>query len=717
MNTEFPAPKFRGPGVVGMWLIALFPLLNLLVFTPVTIYLANADEFEFGIVGLLPALLGLAMAAAVLLAAPGMLLRPAGRARLAVVLFTLGVLTWLQGAFLMYDYGVLDGRGIDWQDFSPLVSADVLLWVAVLAAAVLLARRLSRVVVFGAVTFMVLQAVPLLTDLAHERDEVESAQDKAAMSDIVGYSTGRNVLHLVLDNFQTDIFKELVTEKQLQQVFDGFVLLEDNVAASPHTSLAIPAILSGGIYDGSMPASEYYREAMGSGLNAALLERGFEVNLVPLMSMRDAPATRYFEVPTPYASNEQLQRMGEGTFLLDVSLFRLLPHELRRWVYREGNWRISNLTYNPASGKGFQHRQFLADYIDQIEVRTEVPTYHFVHLWPPHPPFTTTAAGRHAGSVLPNTRENYLNEARPVVMLLADLIARLKDLEIYDDTLIILQSDHGGGFEPDGVANRALGLFAVKPLSSRGAMRVSSNPTTTADTPATVMGLLGLEGHGFPGRPALAASTGESERTRRFVYIQNGELRRIMIRGSANDPESYSESIPVQMQSGPRAYRYGESVKTGLLGIGGRYLGEGWASQADRHVWSNGGRASLALQVQPPPDDLRLTVDLMPHIDEEILPRQRIRVNVNGRRAGEWTATRPGRHSFAVDIPQDWVAAEDLDIEFELPDSASPAVLGTGGDERELGIAIIGFRIDDLASAQDAEDMKTDPGEQDEESR
>lgn len=677
----------------ALWASALLPALGLCLFGPLGILQANPEEFDS-----LPraVLLGAGLAVGALLALPGHALPPAWRARWVSLLFVLGLLMWLQGAFLMHDYGVLDGRGMRFEGFGALASGDVLLWLAALTAAVIFAPRLASIAGFGAAVFIVLQAVPLAGFLL----SFEAAPDNEEPQippDILAYSGTRNIVHGVFDNFQTDVFEQVVAEEDLREHFDGFTLYTNNLAVAPHTSLAVPAIFSGRAYDGSMPADDYYQQAVGEGFHTRLHKRGMTVNLLPLLSMRQGEYSAYFEPPSFYGVPERQRLLTEAVQLINVALFRQVPHPARAWVYNDNRWRLGQLLSFSRGGKGFHQRRFLADYIERIDTGGETPAYHYVHTWSPHPPFTTRRNGSQAPSALANTRENYLNEARPTVALMVDWIERLKALGLYDDALIIFQSDHGGGYEPDFMPSRSLALLAVKPPGARGPMAFSDAPSTVADVAATVLETVGIDDPAFPG-PSLWRLE-DDERTRRFVFQSDGEFHVTEVAGRVDNPAAYAEPRRLDIVADPRDYEYGSSVAVGLVGQGGRYLGEGWSAPEDRHVWSNGRQASLLLEVRPPASDLELNLTFLPHVHAEALPEQRIEILVNGRPLTSWVATEPGRTTLDMRIPHDWVSARQLEILFRLPDAASPADLGTGGDRRELGIGLINFRLQPVESS------------------
>lgn len=680
--------------------VALLPVLNITVFGTSTIYYGNAGEFESGYSSLLFIFLVITVPAALLLSALGLVFRTGARQVYISQLFGLGVLLWAQGAFMMHGYGVLDDRGIDWDAFGLRAWTDLLIWGLVLVAATVFARRLSQVAVAGSLLLILAQGALFARAAIMMGEDVwtKDLKHRAFPSEeIFAYSSSGNIVHIVMDNFQSDVFLELVQEQEFEREFDGFIFFQENTAPAHHTAYSIPAIFSGRVYTGSVSPGEYYREAMESGFHNVLAEHEYKINLMPMLSMRQGRFANYFEIPGVYDGSESDVIRKEAAYLLDVSIFRQIPHIARIWMYNGNNWRLSMWLSDPELNKAFQHRKFFADYIDKLRVEDGVPAYHFMHLWPPHPPFTTTRSGRYAGAVLPNTREHYLDESRPMVKLFIDLLHRLKDLGIYDDAMILLQSDHGGGFEPEFMPRRLLGLFMVKPRGRSGPLQVSDSKTSGADAARTVLDGVSIE-NSFPGRDVLSIGRGENRR-RRYVYFGGDDaksLKTILIEGSVYARSSYHE-LPVTAVGGQtRKYRYGEFIDAGLIGEGGSYLFRGWSTQADKHVWSKGHESVLLIPADTPSGDLLLSIDVIPHIHPEMLPVQRIEVLINGRELTRWEVRERRAQRLQAEIPANWIDSPELMITFRLPDAASPRALGTGGDRRVLGMALRRFQLQEL---------------------
>jgi len=278
-----------------------------------------------------------------------------------------------------------------------------------------------------------------------------------------------------------------------------------------------------------------------------------------------------------------------------------------------------------------------------------------------------------------------------MVRLLARFVTRLKALGVYDQSLIIFQSDHGGGFEPDHMPVRLLGLMAIKPPGSRGSLRTSPVQSSMTDLPATLVEQAGLGEFSGPGMSIFSLEPGD--RQRRFVFMHDGELHSLSISGPVSDPDSFGPIEHVDTVVRSRAYRPGKRVLAGLAGEGGRYLGEGWSSQDDRLVWNNGHEATLLLELPPVDGDLVLGLEFIPNIDPDRHPAQRISAEVNGRLVGEWVAEEKRGMRVRAPVPAEWLDRPLTEIRLILPDAASPAELGSGSDSRTLGVALTAFSL------------------------
>ena len=680
--------------------ISLLPVLTFFLVGPFFLYAGNYSEFESGFSDLFPILLTLATISWLILSAAGLILRAVLRERYLSLLLVLGVVLWIQGNFLTGHYGVLDGRGIEWQAFEWPAWADIFLWLAAIVVALAVYRKLSALAVPVSLALIAIQlaaAAQVITSTEDDLWQVDRLSTNQPPERIYHYSTNHNIVHLVLDNFQTDIFEELVTELGLAEAFDGFTLYRETAAVAPYTAIAIPSIFQGRAYDGNLTPDAFFRVGMEDGFHSHLHDQGYRVNMSVLQPADGSRYDTHYRIPSVHAASAEAIARQEAWLVLDLALFRHAPHLTRNWIYNGNNWRIQQWAGDtevlPVS---FAHKYFFRDYSQRIDPRLEEPAYHFIHLWPPHPPYVTTASGKYAGKALPNTRENYKHEARDILRYTVKFFEALKQFGLYDDALILVHSDHGGAFEPEFTPTRMLSLMAVKPRHSRGALQSSNAPASLADVASTILDLEGID-IDWPGRPIHDIDEDE-QRTRYFSFWHgegNRQLRRVVINGSLYSPESYTYTDSVVVERERQQYHPGETVEVGLAGTGSMYLDRGWSTPEPGIVWNNGHEATLKLPLDPPSTDLMLTLWLIPAIYDGVLKQQRVILYVDNHEIDRWQLDEHGGTRLQTTIPADLMQSGELELRFELPDAASQLDLGVGGDRRDQAIALLRFRLDE----------------------
>lgn len=683
--------------------VALLVAMNLGIFATFEIYASNRSELDSTFRDMLPLLAGFCAAVTVLLAVVGLILRPRVRQPYACALAAVGVLLWIQGSFLKWGYGELDGRGIDWARFSWQGWVDGALWLAVLAAAIAFHRTLYRHVLFVAIGFLIIQSAFVITRGARGETAATTTTADGAVTvpaNICRLSTTKNIFHIIMDSFQTDLFTEIVEEEGLGDELDGFVLYKDNLAVARRTVLCVPAIFTGEIYDGSVSESEYFRTEMKNSFHALLHRKHYTVNLVPHITMENMRFTNYFGSPATYATPRQMRSLRNATFLVDVGLFRQLPHFTKRFIHNNDNWRLSSIVTDPPTHSSFHQKAFFRDYIDKINAYERRPAYHFIHLMPPHPPYVTTADGEYAGETLPSTRENAKHEARYALRLFLDFTQKLKQLGLYDSSIILLQGDHGTGFPPqfDGPpsnsnnrSGRALALLLLKNASASGPLQTTNAQSSIADIPATIVDLLEID-HDYPGTSLLRLDE-SAQRERQVVYVTersatNPVLRRWLVRGGVADTTAWHEQDTKLVERKLRAYTWGQMLSFGITGNGEPYLGSGWTTTSPTLHWSNDSSAYLRFATTPPEGDVRVRFTFFPNVVPGRIDQQRIEMNVNGYDVGGVTCTENKSLYLAITLKHFVLDTDSMVVRFDFPDVAPSQNLGGGDDldRRAMGL-------------------------------
>ena len=462
----------------------------------------------------------------------------------------------------------------------------------------------------------------------------------------------------------------------------------------------MPAIFSGEIFDGNESPSSYYDRCINElGFPNQLYDQGYRVNLLPRLRMDKSRYNNHFRVPDTFGGSRGFRRRQAAGQLLDIGLFRQLPHYAKKWMHNNGQWRISGVFSTPPNHRSIHQREFLRDYISRIDPVLENPSYNFIHMMSPHPPYGVKADGSPSHDPMPLTRESYKHEARYSLRVFMDLLRRLKALGIYDEALIILQGDHGSDFAPvvegqvrELPTKRAPTLLAIKAPQATGPLEISHIPSSIADVPATVADILGI-GSNYPGVSLLDLDR-DWHRPREFFHYLgrdrgNPALKRFIVDGPVLEAGSWREMGVVDVVQDASDYNWGELVAFGMEGNADAFTRGGWGAPFSNGQWSDGKRAHLEFQVADPGEDVVFLFSMRPFLAPGKLDQQRVTILVNEMNLATLAVTEPQPRGYVLTIPKEWVDSGKILITLELPDAAIPSELGVGEDNRMLGLSFI----------------------------
>jgi hypothetical protein len=453
--------------------------------------------------------------------------------RLIAVTLSLVFLLYLQGNFFVWDYGLFDGSDIEWEKFQRIAIIEILIWSAVLIAALLRSEFLYRRFYLCAGALAFVQIAGIAADSFSVEALWEEKSEFKSDLDLYNFSSERNVVMVVLDAFQSTAFERIIeSTPEYTQTFSGFTFFNDAMANFKTTKMAIPALLTGAVYDNTYPVWKYFKESVrGKTLPDVLARSGFRSHVVTY-----GWYCGYFLDSLCTHPMEQLEgdarrvRRMESTRLADLALFRYLPDIAKRKIYNDHTWLLwSRLIESPETRNNNRDQRYAIELIDNFERFSTVdqgpPRFKFIHFILPHEPLTLGAdCVRRKGRISNNDAGHYLTQAECAVRLSTRLIEQMKKLGVYDNSVIAIIGDHGMGVGirfsdaegPETLKNveRAFPLMLVKRAYDSGAMKTASVPVSLNDLPRTISDLLGVESD-FEGESVFDLNP-EIERERRY---------------------------------------------------------------------------------------------------------------------------------------------------------------------------------------------------------
>ena len=351
-------------------------------------------------------------------------------------------------------------------------------------------------------------------------------REQTDVSEMSRFSKAQNVLHIVFDGFQSNLFQQMIeNDDHVASRLEGFLYFPDALTPSEVTQLSFGAFLTGRPYRNTEPMKTYLFNSRLSRMGTSTPEKhvpnilasaakaGFEVEVAtPFILIENQEFySRFFRIHLPYRStgaNVREVMLYQASLVLDLTVFRTLPRVLKGFVYNEGRWVFSRLAgqgprlnYNHHAGV-----QFLRDLAENFELTDAPKVYKLIHLVTPHAPFVATSRCEYPGRELKREFENIYNQARCALLGLISLLDVLKGSGVLDSSTVLVHADHGIRLPfPDfdtrgeGAENfpRAIGnsnpLLLVKPPGRRGDLVTIPSEVSLADIPKTLSELLQLD--------------------------------------------------------------------------------------------------------------------------------------------------------------------------------------------------------------------------------
>jgi len=647
----------------------LLVVTNIFVFTPFYIYKGNISEFRISFTEVLEILMVPFSIAAVILVLAGLLFKEKAYSRYLTLLFLIGLMLWLEANILVWDYGLLNGQGIDWSIQPWRGWVDGLIWLMVLSLGFLFTEKVKRIAVITSAVLISLQFA-LMGWYSYKNSDIwtRHTQEIVPPQGVFEFSSSQNVIHIILDAFQASAFDQILQadNKKYSDALDGFVYFKDTVGSFPTTYMSVPAILTGENYQNKLPMQQHINSAFaGKNIVNTLHENGFKVDFIPLGPYLPRLYDNYYTIPGLYGDgfSEMYYKtyLAAGTF--DVGLFRCMPHWIKKYIYNDQKWCFKQLVTKKISPtfQSIADKNFFKDFINKSCVTKSKPNYKFVHLAITHQPIVMNEKGVYAGGVLPATPENFVKQDQFGLDQFIIFINKLKTMGIYDNSLIILQADHGSGIpvnqskqttvSDESISNiigSATPLVVIKPPHSKGPLRVSSNAVSLVDIPKTITDMLHINDT-FPGKSMFAKENlSQNRKYYHYKWVNDNWqstyfkiLKEYTVSGEVTDEQSWQ--LTGLHTANPENFRAAE-LKFGTKAIE-PFLGNGWSENEslsngqEPFNWAIGNKASLIVSL-PKNKPTILTAKLKTPTYKS---PQIVNVKVDGKPVGQWKITDNGQ--------------------------------------------------------------------------
>ena len=257
----------------------------------------------------------------------------------SAVIFGIALGMYIQGNFVPTDYGILDGREIDWAAYQGTAVINTLIWAGCILIPILLtwkkAAWAKSLLSLGAAAVTAMQVTALVILLATNQFGVNETEGYLSNRDLDKVSSDENVVIFVLDTFDQEYFDAIYeSEPEFLEPLDGFTYFSNATGMYSTTKGSLPYIMTGQIYRNEQPHPEFIKQAFETiDTYHKLKEAGFEIILYTdrryVYDSADSPLISNYERTELEPSSD----VGLFSTLQKFTMFRYFPHLLKKYVW------------------------------------------------------------------------------------------------------------------------------------------------------------------------------------------------------------------------------------------------------------------------------------------------------------------------------------------------------------------------------------------------
>ncbi len=466
--------------------VALFLAFTFSIFAPFELYLSNKDSLFFSGYELIPVhglLFVFTLFCCLLFFLLMYLLVYKWYYPVVTLIFSSGLSLYIQGNFIPMKYGELNGQPIEWSNFKLEGFVSVVTFILPICIAILIickfynkSQAILKILSTVAICITLVQIVTLSTLSITKNGLSKDNMNVLTTENELSLSKDQNFIILLLDTFDAQQFRTFLdgdNANHYLDLMDGFSFYPNTVGSFSSTDLAIPQIITGEYYQNDKLFGEYLNEAYASSkFMRRLKDEQWNISIYTDCIMPQGDSGRYVSnLKNAELTVTSHKRLSKYMYLFVG--FRYLPQPLKQlcWFYPDDINSVKSLNHGQWNAYNIFNENFYP-IINQMNVNQKNKTYQFYHLEGTHSPYTTRS------DMSVGTEDVGIDtESIGVWLIVERYIQTLKQLGIYDNSTIIIMSDHGT------YDLRQNPLFMVKGFDERHEMIINHAPMSYIDLP------------------------------------------------------------------------------------------------------------------------------------------------------------------------------------------------------------------------------------------
>ena len=385
---------------------------------PLTGYWDNINEFDFSEKDLFVKIIPLFLIASIFIFYLLKITKlVTNRYKLIYTILLVSLIVMLfENMFGSYNIPILNGEKIIFSKERILIDSLIITLFTIFV--IFINKKISTDVILCKITFLLI-VINISVSFYTKQEKVVLTNNteniyltsKAELYNKLKFSVTNNIIVISADAFDTaSMLKFLEIYPEYKNYFNGFQLFSNNLGAGGQTKIALPQIMAGETFDGKTNYRKFVENAI------------FGEDSMPKNSLKNNRIS-FFSMSFWNVINENVSSSKENNFYFKSSypkfIFKYLPYWIKSIFISNVNYGSENLNKND----NIISFEKMAKRMDKI---TATPVTQYLHLKGVHPPYTERIA----------VVKEFVDE-------FIFYLTQLKEHDLFDNSVIILTSDHG----------------------------------------------------------------------------------------------------------------------------------------------------------------------------------------------------------------------------------------------------------------------------------
>lgn len=458
-------------------------LYGLLVFVPWSIYFGNSVQFPFIFQDFLNDNLTLLSITSIVLFAVLLLIPPIISDYLTAVISGLGLSVYIQSMFMNFFLGEINGVEPDWGQHSLWGTVNVFLWLVIVSAP-LLAKvffKTSGKVVISFVNgaIVLLEIIATISMIISAPQSVWKRKDNyiTDASKQFQLSKEKNIIVIVFDALGSGYVRQGVeTTPEARELLKDFTRYTDARSNYKYTFAGLHHELTGTLIHPSPTLDELYRKSWESpsakSFYKQIKDSGYDSRLFIREPFYMGSEDNYHDYFSNILKAEVFYSIDSKKLrscIVKMSGYSSMPYYLKRYFFYDHDFAEGVVQKRTEQNSGYvlsmrrNNSLFYNDLISKgITVDATSPVISFHYTTGAHVPWVIDENCR----LHETPFDTPLPAIRSCFLVLSELIKQLKDNNIYDQTMILLCSDHGSNNYKDKYSTLFDMSFMIKPFNT-----------------------------------------------------------------------------------------------------------------------------------------------------------------------------------------------------------------------------------------------------------